>query len=203
MSINVNFSIGWPPSARSMTKRSVSLPTIIPAAPVIRICIQVSVSLLSAGSKRSMRRRSGNNSIQMPAISNEPNPPISTEGSTPSQAAARRAGAGRETAIRARTSTCSGFRPARAIVAEKLVEFGVRHHPGKTVEFSLVGDLARRLDERIHADPRQRSAHADAPYAHLVKIFDREAERATVEKVDRLRRDRLHGRHALLPGPNP
>src|SRR5664280_258703 len=107
---------------------------------------------------------------------------------------------GEGTAIRARAWTCLGFRPARAIVAEKLVEFSVRHHAGKTVELALVGDLARRLDERMHGDARQRAAHADAPHAHLAKLFDREAERATVEKIDRLRRDRLHGRRDLLAG---
>src|SRR5262245_36975056 len=39
MSISVSLSIGWPCSARSTTSRSVSLRPIIPAAPVIRICM--------------------------------------------------------------------------------------------------------------------------------------------------------------------
>src|ERR1035441_10186235 len=86
------------------------------------------------------------------------------------------------------------------IVAKKLVEFRVRYYAGKTIKLSLLGDFGCRLDEGIHGDTRQRAAHADAPYAHLGKIFDREAERATVEKVDRLRRDRLHGRRDLLAG---
>src|SRR5674536_58169 len=67
------------------------------------------------------------------------------------------------------------------IVAKKLVEFRVRYYAGKTVELALAGDLARRLDEGMHGDARQRAAHADAAHAHLAKLFDREAERATVE----------------------
>ena len=105
-----------------------------------------------------------------------------------------------------RTDRLTGFRMAFAahgfgrfaIVAEKVVEFGVRHHAGKTVELALVGDFARRLDEGMHGDARQRAAHADAAHAHLGEVFDGEAERAAVEKIDRLRRDRLHGRLDLL-----
>src|SRR6185295_15019555 len=39
MSIRVSFSTGWPLSARSITSRSVSLRPIMPAAPVMRMCM--------------------------------------------------------------------------------------------------------------------------------------------------------------------
>ena len=39
ISISVSFSMMWSPSARSMTSRSVSLRPIMPAAPVMRMCI--------------------------------------------------------------------------------------------------------------------------------------------------------------------
>src|ERR1019366_419165 len=54
MSINVNFSIGWPPSARSMTNRSVSLLPIIPAAPVIKMCIYLLACFPLTGGRRQM-----------------------------------------------------------------------------------------------------------------------------------------------------
>src|SRR5262249_50139031 len=43
----------------------------------------------SAGSKRSIRRRSGNSTIHTPATSSDPNPPITTDGTAPSHAAIR------------------------------------------------------------------------------------------------------------------
>src|SRR6185437_1183290 len=81
-----------------------------------------------------------------------------------------------------------------ALAGKELVELGVRYHAGKTVELALLGDFGRRLDEGIHGDARQRAADADAAYAHAGKVFDGEAERAAVEKVDRLAADRLHCR---------
>src|ERR1035437_4398868 len=86
------------------------------------------------------------------------------------------------------------------IVAKKLVEIRVRYYAGKTIKLSLLGDFGCRLDEGMHGDTRQRAAHADAPYAHLGKIFDREAERAAIEKIDRFGGDRLDGRFDLLAG---
>src|SRR5450759_310997 len=86
------------------------------------------------------------------------------------------------------------------IVAKKLVEFRVRYYAGKTIKLFLLGDFGCRLDEGMHGDARQRAAHANAAHAHLAEVFDREAERAAVEKIDRLRRDRLDGRRDLLTG---
>ena len=75
---------------------------------------------------------------------------------------------------------------------------------GEAVELAVLRDLARRLDEGVHGDARERAADADAAHAERGKIIDREAEGAAVEKVDRLRRDRLDGRamcsRVLMPG---
>src|SRR5664280_2364813 len=86
------------------------------------------------------------------------------------------------------------------IVAKKLVEFRVRYYAGKTIKLFLLGDFGCRLDEGMHGDARQRAAHANAAHAHLAEFFDGEAERAAIEKIDRLRRHRLDGRRDLLAG---
>src|SRR6185437_7130364 len=90
--------------------------------------------------------------------------------------------------------------PARAIFAEEFIEFRVRHYAREAVERAVLGNLGGSLDEGVRGDARQRTADADAAHAHVGEVFDGKAERAAVEKIDRLRRHRLDGGLDLLAG---
>src|SRR6478735_5218403 len=87
-----------------------------------------------------------------------------------------------------------------AVFAEEFVQIGVADQAGEAVELALLGDLRCRLDEGVHRHPSERPADADAPHAHAGEVVHREAERAHVEKVDRLAARRLHGGLDVLAG---
>src|SRR5208282_848397 len=101
-----------------------------------------------------------------------------SQNSTKGRCRTRDGGSGKDVNI-------SALGPARAVVVEEGVEFGIRQYAGEAIELALAGDLARSLDKRIHGDPRERAADADAPHAHVCDVLDGEPAGTRHQQVDR------------------
>ncbi len=84
------------------------------------------------------------------------------------------------------------------LAAEQRVELGVRHRLTKSVEATLRGDPARRVEETRPGRARERTAEADAPHAKGSEIRYGEFARPADQHVHGFRRNGIdHGRDLL------